>query len=102
MDKTTNTGAYTASVGQNGVSFSQDGGKTSSAGVFANGTDPTHIQGSGDLAGFSFTFTNSKMEANQTAAGTFTFANGNHGEAQTAITDLLTTLDREATEDNEG
>ena len=74
VDKTTNTGAYTASVGQNGVSFSQDGGKTSSAGVFANGTDPTLMQGSGDLAGFSFTFTNSKMEANQTAAGTFTFA----------------------------
>jgi hypothetical protein len=29
-------------------------------------------------------------------------SNGNHGEAHTAITDLLTTLDREATEDDEG
>ncbi len=84
VDKTTNTGAYTASVGENGVSFSQNGGKTSSAGVFANGTDPTHIQGSGDLAGFSFTFTNSKMEANQSAAGSFTFA-GTPDQAGAAI-----------------
>jgi hypothetical protein len=73
VDKTTGTGAYTASVGGTGVSFSQDGGKTSSGGVFVNGTDPTHIQGSGDLSGFAFTFTNSKLEASQTAAGTFTF-----------------------------
>jgi hypothetical protein len=28
-------------------------------------------------------------------------SNGNHGEAQTAITDLLTKLDREADEDRE-
>jgi hypothetical protein len=74
VDKTTGTGSYTATVSGNGVSFSRDGGKTSSMGVFVNGTDPTHIQGSGDLVGFSFKFTHSKLEANQTAAGSFTFA----------------------------
>ena len=67
------TGTYTANVGKDGVAFSQNGGKPS-IGVFLNGTAWTYIQGSGDLAGFSFTFTNSKTEANQTAAGTFTFA----------------------------
>jgi len=74
VDKTTGTGAYSADVTGGGVQFSQDGGKTSTGGVFVNGTDPTHIQGSGDLSGFSFAFTNSKLEANQTAAGTFTFS----------------------------
>jgi hypothetical protein len=53
-------------VSKDGVSFSQDGGKNSSAGVFVNGTAATTIQGSGDMKGFTFTFTNSKLEANQT------------------------------------
>jgi RHS repeat-associated protein len=74
VDRTTGTGAYTASVSGSGVSFSQDGGKSSSGGVFVNGTDPTHIQGSGDLSGFGFTFTNSKLEGGQTAAGTFSYS----------------------------
>ncbi len=39
----------------------------------ANSYD-TVIQGSGNMSGFLFTFTNSKMEANQTAAGFFSFA----------------------------
>jgi len=77
------TGAYTANVGKDGVAFSQNGGKPT-IGVFLNGTAETHIQGSGDLAGFSFTFTNSKMEANQTAAGFFTFA-GTPDEAGAAL-----------------
>lgn len=84
VDKTTGTGAYTADVSGSGVSFSQDGGKTSTGGVFVNGTDPTHIDGSGALSGFSFTFTNSKLEASQTAAGTFTF-NGSLDDARAAM-----------------
>ena len=84
IDKTTGTGAYTATVSGSGVSFSQAGGQTSSGGIFVNGTDPTHIQGSGDLSGFAFTFTNSKLEASQTAAGTFTFG-GSLDDARAAL-----------------
>jgi RHS repeat-associated protein len=79
VDKTTGTGAYTASVNGSGVQFSNDGGKTSSTGVFDNGTPQTKFQDAGfanggALSGFSFTLTNSKMEANQAEAGTFTFS----------------------------
>ncbi len=79
VDKTTGTGAYTASVNGSGVQFSNDGGKTSSTGVFDNGTPQTKFQDAGfanggALSGFSFTLTNSKMEANQAEAGSLSFA----------------------------
>ncbi len=79
VDKTTGTGAYTASVNGSGVQFSNDGGKTSSTGVFDNGTPQTKFQDAGlanggALSGFSFTLTNNKMQANQAEAGTFTFS----------------------------
>jgi RHS repeat-associated protein len=85
VDKTTGTGAYSATVDGGGVHFSQDGGKTSSGGIFVNGTDPTHIQGSGAMGGFSFTFVNSKFEAGQTAAGSFTFAGTQYQAGQALI-----------------
>jgi hypothetical protein len=79
VDRTTGTGAYTADVTGSGVQFSNNGGQTSSMGVFVNhdanaNSYDTVIQGSGSMSGFLFTFTNSKMEANQTAAGFFSFA----------------------------
>lgn len=44
IDKTTGTGAYTASVGPSGVSFSQDGSTSSSMGVFVNhDANPTSV-----------------------------------------------------------
>ena len=78
VDKTTGTGAYTASVNGDGVQFSNNGGQSSSSGVFVNGTPQTTFQDAGfanggALSGFSFTLTNSKMEANQTEAGFFSF-----------------------------
>jgi RHS repeat-associated protein len=81
-----NGNQYNASVGPGGVSFTQAGvdNATPLSGVFMNGTNPTTIQGSGDLSGFSFTFTNSKMDANQTAAGTFTYS-GTAAEAGAAL-----------------
>ena len=89
VDKTTGTGSYTASVNGSGVQFSNNGGQTSSSGVFVNGTPQTTFQDAGfanggALSGFSFTLTNSKMEANQTEAGTFTFA-GNQFQAGLAL-----------------
>lgn len=89
MDKTTGTGAYTASVNGSGVQFSNNGGQTSSAGVFVNGTPQTNFQDAGwanndALTGFSFTLTNSKLEANQLEAGTFTF-NGTPDQAGAAL-----------------
>jgi hypothetical protein len=79
VDKTTGTGAYTASVNGSGVQFSNDGGKTSSTGVFDNGTPQTTFQDAGwanggALSDFNFTLTNSKLEANQTEAGSFSFS----------------------------
>jgi RHS repeat-associated protein len=83
VDKTTGTGNYTADVNGSGVQFSNNGGDTSSSGVFVNhDANPTSSATSfqdagrangGSLSAFNFTFTNGKMEANQTAAGTFTF-----------------------------
>jgi hypothetical protein len=89
VDKTTGTGSYSANVSGSGVQFSQDGGKTSVGGVFVNhDANPTsvdtNIQGSGALSGFNFTFTNSKLEASQTAAGTFTY-NGSLDDARSAM-----------------
>jgi RHS repeat-associated protein len=89
VDKTTGTGSYTASVNGSGVQFSNNGGQSSSSGVFVNGTPQTTFQDAGfanggALSGFSFTLTNSKMEANQTEAGTFTFA-GNQFQAGLAL-----------------
>jgi len=79
VDKTTGTGAYTASANGSGVQFSNNGGQTSSTGVFVNGTPQTTFQDAGfanggGLSGFTFTLTNSKLEAGQTEAGYFTFA----------------------------
>ena len=73
------TGTYTASVNGDGVQFSNNGGQTSSSGVFINGTPQTTFQDAGfanggALSGFTFTLTNSKMEANQAEAGTFKVA----------------------------
>ena len=42
VDKTTGTGAYTASVNGNGVQFSNNGGQSSSTGVYLNGS-PNNI-----------------------------------------------------------
>jgi RHS repeat-associated protein len=79
VDKTTGTGSYTASVNGSGVNFSNNGGQSSSTGVFVNGTPQTTFQDAGfanggALSGFNFTLTNSKMEANQAEAGTFSFS----------------------------
>jgi len=79
VDLTTGTGSYTASVNGSGVQFSNDGGQTSSSGVYVNGTPNNTFQDAGfanggALSGFTFTLTNSKMEANQAEAGTFTYA----------------------------
>ncbi len=78
VDRTTGTGAYTADATGSGVQLSNDGGATSATGMFLNkDVKPTGNQlqsyntvvQAGNLPGFLFTFTNSKMEANQTAAG---------------------------------
>ena len=45
VDKTTGTGTYTASVNGSGVQFSNNGGLTSSTGVFVNGTPSNKIPG---------------------------------------------------------
>jgi RHS repeat-associated protein len=79
VDKTTGTGSYTASANGSGVQFSNNGGQTSSSGVFVNGTPQNTFQDAGfanggALSGFTFTLTNSKLEAGQTEAGSFTFA----------------------------
>jgi hypothetical protein len=92
VDKTTGTGQYVANVTENGVSFAQvsgDNSKPWSGGVFVNSdanptSTATNIQGAGLTEGCSFTFTNSKMEANQTAAGFFSFA-GTPDQASTAL-----------------
>jgi hypothetical protein len=94
VDKTTGTGSYSASVNGNGVQFSNNGGETSSTGVFVNhDANPTSFATSfqdagwangGKLSSFSFTFTNSKLEANQAAAGTFNFW-GNPEQAGAAL-----------------
>jgi len=89
VDKTTGTGTYTASANGSGVQFSNNGGQTSSTGVFVNGTPQTTFQDAGwannnALSGFTFTLTNSKLEANQTEAGFFTF-NGNQFQAGLAL-----------------
>ena len=84
VDKTTGTGMYTADVTGSGVQLSNNGGATSATGVFLNkdvdlsGTNQVQsydtVVRAGNLPGFLFTFTNCKMEANQTSAGFFTFA----------------------------
>jgi len=93
VDRTTGTGAYTADVTGSGVQLSNDGGATSATGMFLNkDVKPTGNQlqsydtvvQAGNLPGFLFTFTNSKMEANQTAAGFFSFS-GNLNQAGLAL-----------------
>jgi len=89
VDKTTGTGTYTASANGSGVQFSNNGGQSSSTGVFVNGTPQTTFQDAGfangnALSGFTFTLTNSKLEAGQTEAGTF-FGIGNRSQVERAI-----------------
>lgn len=64
---------YNATVSGAGVSFSQAGSNQSSMGVFINGSNATTIQGSGDLAGFTFNFTYSNIRSGVNAGGTFSF-----------------------------
>ncbi len=78
VDLTTRTGAYTASVNGSGVQFSNNGGQTSSTGVFVNGTPQNTFQDAGfangnALSGFTFTLTNSRLEAGQAEAGFFSY-----------------------------
>jgi len=76
---------YNATVSGAGVSFSQDGSnQPGSLGVFINGTNPTTVQGTGDLAGFNFTFTYSNMASNVTAGGYFRFG-GTADQAEAAL-----------------
>jgi RHS repeat-associated protein len=89
VDKTTGTGGYTASVNGSGVQFSNNGGQSYSSGVFVNGTPQTTSQDAGfanggALSGFNFTLTNSKLEANQTEAGYFSFG-GTPAQAGAAL-----------------
>ena len=76
---------YNATISGAGVSFSQDGSnQPGSLGVFINGTNPTTVQGNGELTGFNFNFTYSNMASNVTAGGTFTF-NGTADQAEAAL-----------------
>ena len=83
VDRTTGTGTYTADITGSGVQLSNNGGVTSATGVFLNKevdlTGTNQIQSydtvvrAGNLPGFLFTFTNSKLEADQTSAGFFSY-----------------------------
>jgi len=75
---------YTAKITGQGVSFNGAGSKEYVSGVFLNGTNATTIQGTGDLTGFTFNFTSSNLDVNQTAKGTFKF-NGTAAEAAKAL-----------------
>jgi RHS repeat-associated protein len=75
---------YTAKINGQGVSFNGAGSKEYVQGVFLNGTSATTIQGSGDLAGFTFNFTSSNLDANQTAKGTWSY-NGSSEQAVQAL-----------------
>jgi hypothetical protein len=71
------------------VQFSNNGGQSSSTGVFVNGTPQTTFEDAGfanggALSGFNFTLTNSKLEANQTEAGYFSFG-GTPAQAGAAL-----------------
>src|SRR5260370_34817298 len=67
-----NGNRYAATVNGQGVSFTQSGSNQAVLGVFQNGTSATTIQGSGNLAGFTFNFTSSNLNTNITAQGTWT------------------------------
>jgi RHS repeat-associated protein len=75
---------YTTKITGQGVSFNGAGSKEYIQGVFLNGTNATTIAGSGSLTGFTFNFTSSNLDVNQTAKGTFSF-NGTAGEAARAL-----------------
>jgi RHS repeat-associated protein len=75
---------YTAKITGQGVSFNGAGSKEYVQGVFLNGTNATTIQGSGDLAGFTFNFTGSNLSSHITARGTFTFS-GSAEQAEQAL-----------------
>ncbi len=84
VDKTTNTGSYSASVTGGGVQFTQAGSNQSSMGTFINGTSPTVIQNPAHFPGFTFTFTYSNMAGGVNAGGTFTYA-GTYPQAESAL-----------------
>lgn len=76
---------YSGTVTSNGVSFSQNGSNTSSAGSWINGSNATSFtQSSGALNGFSFNFTQPNTATGQTLAGTFSFK-GDIGRAETSL-----------------
>ena len=75
---------YTAKVTPAGVLFNGAGSKEYVLGVFQNGTSPTTIVGNGDMAGFTFNFTMSNLDAGQTAKGTYTYQ-GTAKEAMEAL-----------------
>jgi RHS repeat-associated protein len=79
-----NGNQYNATVSGAGVSFSQAGSNQSSMGTFINGSNATTIQGSGDLAGFTFNFTYSNARSGVNAGGTFSFG-GSPGQAAQAL-----------------
>lgn len=75
---------YTAKVTPAGVLFNGAGSQEYVLGVFKNGTSPTTIVGNGDMAGFTFNFTMSNLDVNQTAKGTYTYQ-GTAKEAMEAL-----------------
>src|SRR6267378_312857 len=58
------------------------GNDQSWTGVFINGSNATTIQGSGDLASFTFNFTYSKLASGVNAGGTFSFTGTPQDAAQ--------------------
>jgi hypothetical protein len=79
-----NGNRYTATISGQGVSFTQSGSDQAILGVFENGTNPTTIQGSGNLTGFTFNFTSSDLSVNVTARGTWSF-NGSVDQAEMSL-----------------
>jgi RHS repeat-associated protein len=78
-----NTGEYTTTISEAGVSFT-GGGNQGAIGIFINGTNPTTIQGNGSFSGFTFTFTGSDISAHLNATGTFKY-DGNADQAIAAL-----------------
>ena len=75
--------SYTANVSGAGVSFT-GGASNGALGTFINGTNPTTINGSGGLSGFTFNFTYSEASNGITAGGSFTYS-GNADSAAKAL-----------------
>jgi hypothetical protein len=77
-----NGNRYNAKVTAAGVVFGLAGNDQSWTGVFINGSNATTIQGSGDLASFTFNFTYSKLASGVNAGGTFSFTGTPQDAAQ--------------------